>query len=394
MNTSFFLCSLFLCCSFWAIGQKSEIIYLTNASFEDAPRAGWAPRGWIDCGHAGESPPDVQPNGGFRVTKAAYEGSTYIGLVTRDNNTWERVAQRLTNPIKGGECYNFSLHLARSDTYISSTKKNPNDLVNFERGVTIRIWGGNSSCSYEQLLATSPEVKHFDWRSYSFKLNPTKDYNYICIEAYYKKPTMFPYNGNILVDNASEISSCDIPIEEPPGPDIIAKVDPDKTPKPDKRINERPDPNDKKDPPVDPDPKTENTTVQETNKGSFSSDIKASELEVGDILQVENLYFPADESIITNNSERVLLQLVYFLKKYPNISIEIGGHTNMLPPPAYCDKLSNARAKNVAQYLVKNGIAEKRITYKGYGKNKPLDESGTNLAKKRNQRVEVKITGK
>lgn len=393
MNTSFLLCSMFLCCSFWAIGQKNDIIYLTNASFEDAPRAGWAPQGWIDCGHAGESPPDVQPNGGFSVTKAAYEGSTYIGLVTRDNNTWERVAQRLKSPIKGGECYNFSLHLARSDDYISSTKKDPNNLVNFERGVTVRIWAGNSSCSYEQLLATSPEVKHADWRSYSFKLNPTKDYNYICIEAYYKKPTMFPYNGNILVDNASEISSCDIPIEDPV---IIAGTDPDKNPN--KRINEPPNPEDRndplKEPVVDPDPKTENTTTKETNKGSFSSDIKASELEVGDILQVENLYFPADESTITNNSERVLLQLVYFLKKYPNISIEIGGHTNMLPPPDYCDSLSDARAKNVAKYLAKNGITEKRITYKGYGKNKPVDKSGTALAKKRNQRVEVKITGK
>jgi outer membrane protein OmpA-like peptidoglycan-associated protein len=76
----------------------------------------------------------------------------------------------------------------------------------------------------------------------------------------------------------------------------------------------------------------------------------------------------------------------------PNVSIEIGGHTNSLPVTEYCDKLSSDRARNVADFLVKNGISRYRITHKGYGKRNPIADNNTELGKQKNQRVEIKIT--
>ena len=80
-----------------------------------------------------------------------------------------------------------------------------------------------------------------------------------------------------------------------------------------------------------------------------------------------------------------------FLRANDKVIIEIGGHTNTIPSHAYCDKLSNERAQNVANYLYEKGIPENRLTYKGYGKREPITEDRSTVGKRKNQRVEVKI---
>ena len=71
--------------------------------------------------------------------------------------------------------------------------------------------------------------------------------------------------------------------------------------------------------------------------------------------------------------------------------VEIGGHTNGIPEHAYCDRLSTQRAKAVAEYLVRRGIKQGRLKYKGYGKRQPVATNKTPDGRKRNQRVEIKI---
>ena len=83
--------------------------------------------------------------------------------------------------------------------------------------------------------------------------------------------------------------------------------------------------------------------------------------------------------------------LYLFLKSNSDISIEIGGHTNTIPPDYFCDRLSTKRAKAVYDYLVKKGLPSKRLKYKGYGKRFPITNDSTPEGKKLNQRVEIKI---
>lgn len=87
----------------------------------------------------------------------------------------------------------------------------------------------------------------------------------------------------------------------------------------------------------------------------------------------------------------ILNEVYAFLKKNPKVVIEIGGHTNTIPPHEYCDRLSTLRAKSVAEYIINQGIDPSRVTYKGYGKRKPLIDSRSLEARKKNQRVEIKI---
>ena len=371
---------------------EQEIIYLENPSFEDIPRAGLPPMGWLDCGPLSETPPDVQPYGGFRVTRAPQNGNTYVGLVTRDNNTWESVGQRLSRPMRQNQCYDFSFYATRSPIYESATKKDPMRTVNFEKGVTVRIWGGNSMGDRAEMLAQTDVIETTDWKSFKVKLKPSKgSFSYICIEAYYRTPTLFPYNGNVLVDNLSPISACDQP--EP-----LAQVDPKKDDPKRNPVNVSPTktttttPSTKVDTPKVDTSKAAPKVADE--KTDFTPELRTQDLKIGDVFRLSNLYFAADSTNINRLSERTLNELFNFLKKNPNITIEIGGHTNGLPDHAYCDKLSTDRARNVANYLLQKGIPATQIQFKGYGKRQPLDSDNTPYGRERNQRVEIKILSK
>ena len=119
--------------------------------------------------------------------------------------------------------------------------------------------------------------------------------------------------------------------------------------------------------------------------------IDASKLVVGQTLRVNNLYFLSDSSAITDDSYEVIDEVYDFLNANQNVIIEIGGHTNTIPPHSYCDALSEKRAQNVANYLYEKGIRENRLTFKGYGKREPITDDKSRVGKRKNQRVEVKI---
>lgn len=114
-------------------------------------------------------------------------------------------------------------------------------------------------------------------------------------------------------------------------------------------------------------------------------------ITVGQTIRVDKLYFEADSATIKPASYAVLEEIYSFLQDNDKVAIEVGGHTNSLPEDEYCDRLSTARAKNIAEYLYKKGIDESRITYKGYGKRNPIASNQTVEGRRRNQRVEIKI---
>ncbi len=119
--------------------------------------------------------------------------------------------------------------------------------------------------------------------------------------------------------------------------------------------------------------------------------LTSENIKVGQTLRINELYFAADSSLVTVESYDVLDEVFDFLSSNPNVHAEIGGHTNTIPPHEYCDRLSQERAANVAQYLYDKGIDSKRLTYKGYGKRNPLTNDTSKSGRQRNQRVEIKI---
>ena len=203
------ICFLATCFACTAIAQT---IYLTNPSFEDEPRANKAAHGWQDCGtiFPGETPPDIHPAGLWEVSQLPSDGRSYIGLVVRDNNTWEFIGQKLNDTLKAGKTYRFEADLCVSQRYISFTRTNFTEPTNYNTPVKVRIWGGNEICQKLELLAQSEPVKNKKWRRYTFTLKPESNLSSIILEAFYESASEVPYNGHVLIDHASDL----IPISE------------------------------------------------------------------------------------------------------------------------------------------------------------------------------------
>lgn len=204
---------LFLPCLSFA----QSVIELKNPSFEGFPKQGEIGdkilQGWHDCGFVMETPPDVHPipGGVFEVTKLPVDGASYIGMVTRSNDTWEAISQRLPEKLQKDKCYYFSLMLARSLLYKSSNRMHPDSVINYVNPIKVRIWGGTGFCNKGFLLDESSLIINSRWLNYDFSFNLDDDYSHILIEVFYKTPTLYPYNGNVLIDDASHIYeiSCD-----------------------------------------------------------------------------------------------------------------------------------------------------------------------------------------
>ena len=202
MKASFLIVFLTYCIT--SILAQPEVIHLKNPSFEDYPRAERVPEGWRNCGFKGESAPDTHPSGFFDVIEYPADGNTYLGLVTRDNDTWERVGQKLVTPMIAGQCYVFKISLCRSELYTSASRST-GQRASYTKPIKLKIWGGNYLGQEEEVLGESGLINHVDWENYIFIFQPTVDYTYFMLEAFYKEPSFFPYNGNLLIDNASPI---------------------------------------------------------------------------------------------------------------------------------------------------------------------------------------------
>ncbi len=166
-----------------------------NASFEGDPQDATTPIGWHPC--AMGTTPDILP-GPWGVYQEASEGETYMGLITRDDGTYESVGQRLAKPLEAKSCYTFRVDLAHSLSYSS-----------YNAPLRIRIWGGQSRCQKGQLLAESEVIDHQDWESYEFKFTTKIPVNYILLEANFLSVNGEKMKkGNILLDNFTEIRPC------------------------------------------------------------------------------------------------------------------------------------------------------------------------------------------
>lgn len=359
---------------------QSGVITLNNPSFEDLPRHSSAPQYWSDCGFPNESPPDVHPDFVFAVSKPAFDGKTYLGMVTRDNDTYERVGQQLSKPMQKGTCYEFSIKLARSLSYISISRET-NTSANYTSPVKLRIWGGYGRCERKELLAESPLVNNPDWQEYFFKLSPDAPYTHIVLEAYYKTPTLFPTNGNLLLDDASSLAPMRCSDAVPEGPQTPKATEPMAAVTP-------------RNPSVTPiTPKQPTVPARSNDTANELAGVKRADMTTGKTILMADIQFEADSSRIIKSTVPALEELYNFLANNPDVSVEIGGHTSGWADAEYAQTLSTSRAKSVADYLTRRGINPARVKYKGYGKDKPIDTNDTATGRKRNQRVEIKILG-
>jgi cytochrome c oxidase subunit II len=106
---------------------------------------------------------------------------------------------------------------------------------------------------------------------------------------------------------------------------------------------------------------------------------------------LNHLYYKAGSAELDNRSKYELENLIAMMNKYPNMAIEISGHTDSDGDDAANMALSQARAKAVADYLISNQVSSTRLRSRGFGETKPLDTNDTDEGKAKNRRIEFLI---
>lgn len=107
---------------------------------------------------------------------------------------------------------------------------------------------------------------------------------------------------------------------------------------------------------------------------------------------MNNIFFEEKHTNLRYDSRGELTRVVSIMKENPNMKILIGGHTQMNDAdPKYNKKLSEERAKAVYDELVKMGVDKKRMTYKGFGHDKPAYDVNSMWENAKNRRVDFTI---
>ena len=125
-----------------------------------------------------------------------------------------------------------------------------------------------------------------------------------------------------------------------------------------------------------------------------SKKIKLPKIEAGRTFILKNVFFDFDLYDLKKESRAELDRLYDFLVENYNIKLELGGHTDIRGSYDYNITLSNNRAKAVYDYLVNKGINPDRLTYKGYGPDRPIAPNDTEEGMALNRRTEATVISK
>ncbi|MDA9663612.1 OmpA family protein [bacterium] len=109
--------------------------------------------------------------------------------------------------------------------------------------------------------------------------------------------------------------------------------------------------------------------------------------EIGEEIILKNVLFATDSYVLIESSFNELNSLIDYLSSNPSKKIHIEGHTDDIGEVNYNLNLSQKRAEEVFNYIINRGVDIKRISYKGYGENKPIATNNTNNGRKKNRRT-------
>jgi OmpA-OmpF porin, OOP family len=105
----------------------------------------------------------------------------------------------------------------------------------------------------------------------------------------------------------------------------------------------------------------------------------------------KNVFFATGSAKLLPKSFKALDEAAKLLKEDESLMVDVDGHTDATGKEEKNQTLSEARAASVKAYLVSKGIADSRLTAKGYGSSKPVADNKTAAGKAKNRRTELGV---
>ncbi len=143
-------------------------------------------------------------------------------------------------------------------------------------------------------------------------------------------------------------------------------------------------------PPVITPPVTETSTSAVPEEKPIPRDVPM-EAKKGRRYALNGVNFEQSQTTMLQGSETKLRQVLQFLNDNPRVSIEVIGHTDRTGDERQNQRLSEFRARAVANWLFNYGIDPQRIQTSGKGSSEPMADNGTEEGKAQNRRIEVMV---
>lgn len=113
--------------------------------------------------------------------------------------------------------------------------------------------------------------------------------------------------------------------------------------------------------------------------------------EIRDVIDLPGVTFETNSDRLLPGADRVLQDAAATLRRYPDLVVEVAGHTDSQGDAAYNQGLSERRAATVRDYLINAGVAEANLTLRGYGEAMPVADNSTAIGRAANRRVELRL---
>ncbi len=137
----------------------------------------------------------------------------------------------------------------------------------------------------------------------------------------------------------------------------------------------------------------EKARLREQLREQLNTVLETRETARGLIVNVSDVLFDVDKATLRPGARERLARVAGILLAHRDLKIQVEGHTDSTGTDGYNQRLSEARAASVRNYIVSSGINQGVVGTAGFGETKPVATNGTPAGRQQNRRVELVVTG-